>query len=172
MGNLPATTFLDLLAHPRLSVRPQVFVELGTFEGKTAALATKHFPVVHTVEMSEHYYTLAGTTYPHLGIHFHLGDSRAVLRVLAQQLSEPVCWYHDAHWWPYPEVERSFPLWDDLATLAARPYPDIVIVDEVHRFGDVKPTVHWQTVSLARIASHFPGARAAEVQGNMAVVYR
>jgi hypothetical protein len=98
MGNLPGPqVFAQLLAHPRVTVRPRVFVELGTFEGRTAAMATEWFDQVHTVELSPEYSAKAAAAYPGLGIQFHQGDSRTILPRLAAEIQEPAVFYHDAH---------------------------------------------------------------------------
>src|SRR6266705_117302 len=153
MGVLTTPTHItDILEDPAVLVQPRVFVELGTFEGRMAAMATQWFPSVYTVEMSPVYYAKARMNYPDLGIHFYHGDSRRVLPNIVAHVREPIVFYHDAHWWPHPNVADSFPLWDDLRTMATHKYADIVIVDEVHRFGAQKPTPHWAEVSLEKIA--------------------
>ena len=181
MGNLPPKTFRDILAMPEVALKPRVFVELGTFKGDSAALATQSFEVVHTIERSAVYYQEAKHKWHHLGIRFHLGDTRIVLPLLSETIREPIFAYHDANWWTvgkdgrgagYPYVQKDFPLWDDLQTLAKRDYRDIICVDNVHRFGDTKPMQEWADVSLDRIAALFPSHRAAKIFQDQAVVIR
>lgn len=170
MGNLPANAFDQWLQHAL--IWPKVFVELGTFKGVTAALAAESFPVVHTVEASCVHHAEAVRRYGDLGIYFHLGDSRVILADLCASIQEPAVFYHDAHWWPYADVVEDFPLWDDLDQIARRPYPDVVVVDEAHRFGTGRPTHYWQEVTLESIAARFPGHQTAFLIGNQAVVVR
>jgi len=161
----------------------RVFVETGTFYAKTALLARTLFPIVHTVELSEHLYNRAVQLYGgRPGLFFHLGDSRSVLPELAAALREPAWFYLDAHWFkPNPPIgpvggaaddAAGFPLWDELRALAARPFPDIVVVDDVHDFGTPKPRPEWADVTLERIAALFPACREAVILADQAVVYR
>jgi hypothetical protein len=173
----------------RHDVRPLVFAETGTFHGERAALACAVFERVLTCELSPTLHAAAREAYPGLPITFVLGDSRAVIRRWALALDEPVCWYLDAHWFTLnPNKTRAgaardrngqiagqaegLPLWDELAALAARPWPDIIIVDDARDFGTDQPTPEWRDVSLEAIAAQFPHHREALVLHDQAVVYR
>lgn len=170
MGNLPPNAFDSWLSD--VLIWPRVFIEVGTFKGVTAALASERFALVHTIEASPAYHLEAVSRYGDREIRFHLSDSRDILPKLAAEIAEPVVFFHDGHAWNYPNVVESFPLWDDLATMAKRDYQDVIVVDEVHRFGDSQPRAYWKDVSLERIAACFPGHQRAFIAGNQAVVIR
>ncbi len=132
-----------------------VAVETGVWHASTTRKLTQFFQVVHGIELSEHFFGVArkncaGFT----GITLHLGDSAVVLPSLVAQIPEPALFYLDAHWWGSDNVADSapFPLWDELACLKDRPYPDLIVVDDAHTFG--KPVGHvreWTNVSIDTI---------------------
>jgi hypothetical protein len=153
---------------------PTVFVETGTFEGKTTRLALEQFAAVHTVELDHDRFWRALSQLGPLGTHCYHGDSRVWVPRLAKQIEGPVFWYLDAHWFNVPGVAgkaEGLPLWDELEAIAARPWADVVVVDDVHAFGTDRPTPEWLEVSLERIAAHFPGCREAVIEGDQAAVY-
>lgn len=56
----------DILAP--LAVRPRVFVETGTFQGRVTLLALEFFGEVHTIEKSELLYRAARPTLTQRGV--------------------------------------------------------------------------------------------------------
>lgn len=168
---------------------PAIFCETGTFRGERSALATALFPTVYTVEISGALYEGAKARFPDLGIHFVRGDSRDAVRLWAREFAAPVCWFLDAHWFdlnrtktqagarralenPVGGKENPFPLWDELTVIAARPYADIIIVDDIHDFGTDRTCPDWATASVDKVNGYFPTRREAAVLGDQAVVWR
>ena len=159
----------------RYDPAPRILVETGTYQGKTTRLALEQFDVVHTIELHHDRFWWALADLSPLGAHCHQGDSRVWVPRLAQQIEGPVFWYLDAHWFRVPGVageREGLPLWDELEALAARPWPDVIVVDDVHSFGGDQPTPEWREISLEKIASYFPGHREAVVLGDQAAIYR
>jgi hypothetical protein len=154
----------------------RVFVETGTFHGKTTRLAAQCFPEVHTIELHDQWHAEAVRDLAPLGVRCHHGNSAELVPQLAAAIAEPAVWYLDAHWFKIvPGVAGQavpLPLWAELEAVAARPYRDVVVVDDVHAFGKMEPTAEWLDVSIERIAGYFPGHRAAAIQDDQAVVYR
>lgn len=155
---------------------PAVFVESGTFHGKTTRLAVPRFREVTTIELDPALYGQAVLDLAPLGVTCYRGNSAQWMPVLARDYAEPVCFFLDAHWFKRDYAvageAEGLPLWDELTAIAARPYPDIVIVDDVKSFGQTEPTPEWADVSLVRVAGYFPEAREALVWRDQAVVYR
>lgn len=155
---------------------PAVFVESGTFHGDLTRLALGRFREVHTIELHMSWHADAVRALGPLGVRCYQGDSATWVPLLAQELVEPVFWFLDAHWFKRAKgvagADRPLPLWAELEAIARRPYPDIVVVDDVHCFGTSEPTTEWLEVSLERIASYFPGHREAVILHDQAVVYR
>jgi hypothetical protein len=165
---------LDVIRH-RLGRGPRVFVESGTFHGKTTRWALERFHVVHTIEQSDDLYAAAAEALTPLGARCHHGDTRDVLPTLAASIDEPVFWFLDAHWLNREHAAgkgTSLPLREELAALAQRPYDDIVCVDDVFSFGKDEYQAGWGEVSLDWIAEFFPAHRLAKQYKDVAVIYR
>jgi hypothetical protein len=114
------------------------FVETGTLEGHTAALAATMIPVVHTVEISRSMYDKAIPECRNASnITRHLGASVDVIPVLLPSLKEPTLWYLDGHWSGIgPKLGVECPVLDELALLRNRP-DDVIVVDDARLF--IKP---------------------------------
>jgi hypothetical protein len=165
---------LDLIRH-RYGQSPRVFVESGTFHGKTTRWALARFGEVHTIELSPEYYAEAVRDLAPLGAVCHYGDTREHLPRLAKEIAEPAVWFLDAHWLDQPCAAGEgtpLPLADELLALAARPYADIVIVDDVFSFGKDEFQEGWGAVSLAWIGAHFPTVQQVRQHRDTAVVWR
>ena len=165
-----------LAIRTRRGPSPAVFVETGTFHGKTTRLAVAQFREVHTVELHVDWHREAVEQLGPLGVHCHQGNSAGIVPILATHIQEPVFWYLDAHWFKVaPGVageDVPLPLWAELDAIAARSFPDIIVVDDVASFGKTEPTPEWADVSLASIAAKFPDRKEALVMWDQAVVYR
>lgn len=159
--------------HP-LKVVPRVFIETGTHRADTTRSAQEVYEIVETIELSDAFYRAAVAQYGGQGIRFHHGDSATLLPKILEGYREPVCVYLDAHWHPSKGIvgKDAFPLWCELTTLALRPYPDIVVVDDVHSFGQVKPTPEWQDVVPNRITDALGRVLASTVYDDHFICYR
>lgn len=164
------------MRHQGAQPPPAVFVETGTFHGKTTRWAAEQFREVHTVELHPEWYAMATRELMPLGVRCYLGDSAEVVPRLAQEIAEPALWYLDAHWFTrvagVAGQDVPLPLWAELEAIAARQFRDIIAVDDVASFGKSQPTPEWESVSLERIAGYFPAHREAVILGDQAVVYR
>lgn len=173
--SLPNARHLDRIIRHRPS-RPAVFVETGTFHGKTTRWAVDRFREVHTIELNEQWYEDACRDLAPLGVHCHHGNSADLIPKLAWDIREPVFYFLDAHFFTLvPDVageSEGLPLWAELEVIAQRPYPDIVAVDDAGLFGTRTPTPEWEHVSLERIAAYFPDVAEAVILGDQACVFR
>lgn len=158
---------------------PRVFVESGTFRAERTTMARWLFPIVHTIELSEPLHTRAYEIYGTIpGITFHRGDSAGIIAHLARRVDEPAVWFLDAHWFnrgdhadlPHVATGNPLPLFNELAAIAARPYADIIIVDDVHAFGNGGSAL--APVSIKRILGAFGRYRSAKVIGDQYVIWR
>lgn len=164
---------LDAIRHQR-GKSPRVFVESGTFHGKTTRWALDRFAVVHTVELSAELYRQAVKTLAPLGAICHQGDTRDVIPRLARELDEPVFWFLDAHWFNRPHVAghgTPLPLADELAALGARPHADVIVVDDRASFGRDEHQAGWGEVSLEWLARQIPGSQPVAYK-DVAVIHR
>ncbi len=143
---------------------PSVFVESGTFKGKTTRWALDRFNAVHTIELSPSLYADAVEVLGPLGAQCHYGDTRDVLPMLAREITEPAVWFLDAHWclkgdqWAVAGKAEPLPLADELGALARRRYGDRIIVDDVASVGRDDYQPGWGLVNTQWVADYFPGA--------------
>jgi hypothetical protein len=153
---------------------PRIFVESGTWHGRTTLMALALFDWVHTIEVSLELHRQYGPALRAAGAICYRGDSAIVVPILARELIGPVFWYLDAHWTEKRAgaVRVGFPLWTELAAIAARGSAgDVVVVDDAHCFGRADPQPEWLGVSLDSIAALFTRHREATLLGDQAVVY-
>ncbi|MGY4473588.1 hypothetical protein [Bradyrhizobium sp. USDA 3364] len=115
-----------------------VFVETGTNLGHTTAFVAKHFAKVHTIELSRSLHEDTKRKLSHIrNIDFIHGDSAEVLRDLCATIEEPAVFYLDAHWsgGVTAHGDEEVPLYHELASIARRPFCDLIIVDDYRLFG-------------------------------------
>lgn len=169
MSDFTAATMNHILLRGLLSVRryPPTFIETGTMNGDTTALALE-FPCysrVVTIEKSPELATKARQRFAAEIADGRLellqGNSGMILAGLCEQVPDmvdkfdhPIMFYLDAHWCRGTNIAGRdfFPLWQELAAIAKRPQPDIVVVDDVRTFGYEAAAPFWGHVSCRRIA--------------------
>ena len=167
----------------------EVFVETGTFRGKTARQESRYFREVHTIELSEALYNsnllVFSEKYPN--VHSYLGDSVEWLPVVLGQLSEPCVVFLDAHWsgdesvdwknskwkgydvptayrgekWP-PDPDQQCPLVEEVKAISDFPYPCMVIIDDWNVAGKKDLQFQgedWSGITLDRVLSSFDSSR-------------
>jgi hypothetical protein len=123
----------------RAALGLDVFVETGTFEGATAALAASRVAEVHTVELSEEFYRRARERLSDLkSVHVYHGDSATVLKQLRPRLAgRAVLYWLDAHWCDAGSTagaESQCPLLDELAAIGELNADSAVLVDDARLF--------------------------------------
>lgn len=129
-----------------------IFVETGTFEGDAAALMLPHFEEIHTIELSDEYYTKAVERFRSCDtITVHHDDSVRALTALRPRLEdESVLYWLDAHWCLADDtagVHSECPLlaeFDAIGNLNSR---SVVMIDDARLFLCTPPkpheTAHW-----------------------------
>lgn len=168
----------DILSRDH-AVCPKTVVETGTWKGQLTIRLPELFEKVHTIEKSEELYHRRPEV---RNVAFHLGDSREVLRRLLPSLTEPCLFYLDAHYFESykPPVSKGvvgandFPLWGELDIISPRTQPDIVVVDDVHCFGQDKGEHYgdWQNVSPESLAERLRRVYRQETIGDMHAMWR
>ena len=135
------------------------FIETGTHKAQGLLQVYKHFKNVETIELAKPLYKVSLRRTKHTHIICHHGDSTEVLPKLSEQYKEATVFYLDAHYcMPRNQhiVNAQFPLWKELEMLMKRPYKDIIIIDDVHAFGNSYPkfksnSIDWMDVSFKSI---------------------
>jgi len=145
--------------------RSTVFVETGTYLGRTTRWAATQFDEVHTVERAEQLYHQHGPELAAIpGVTTHLGDSRRLLPGILAGLRDcrATLWL-DGHYsgGETAGADDECPLLDELAALGIRS-TDIILIDDARLFLAAPPPPHqpsaWPTI--ADIIRQLPKAGA------------
>jgi hypothetical protein len=116
-----------------VSPLPRVFVETGTFRGDGVLRVLNDFEVIYSVESDPALFCLARLkTSGFQNVHLFQGDSGEFLENLF--LPEPALFYLDAHWSGFG-METPLPLLRELRAISKRPYPDVVVIDDMRLMG-------------------------------------
>lgn len=144
-------------------------VETGLMHGEQLELCAQFFKHTVGIELDKGLADSVRARVPKA--HVLQGDSRVELPALARTIDHPVFWMLDAHYCTvpgHPIAKSKFPLWDELIAIRARPYKDIVVVDDVHTFGKKRDrlrfgdALEWEGVTMESISS-FLGCPLGEV---------
>lgn len=115
-----------------------IFVETGTLNGATILSLEKNFEELHTIELSEKYYTRTKNSYFGNKITFHLGDSGEVLKTLSKNLDRDTIFFLDGHYSSGDTAKgnKDCPLEEELLAIKNNFIGNaIIIVDDFRLFG-------------------------------------
>ncbi len=162
----------------------KVFIETGTFMGKTAIQESRYFRDVHTIELNEQLFEGNKSTFKsYKNIYAYKGDTVDVLPDILRRIDEPCVFFLDAHWsgdqsvdwgssewkgygvntsfrgsqWP-PVADQQCPLIEEARLIQQYSYPCVIIVDdwEVAGTKNVKfEGEDWSSISLDRLLEIF-----------------
>jgi hypothetical protein len=117
---------------------PKVFIETGTFKGKTISQVADIFHTIHTFELNEEWYREAVSKFKEQNhINCHYGDSAEGLKEVLPEINDPVVFWLDAHYFG-PGTALGIdevPLLRELEVIAARRQRDIIIIDDAELLG-------------------------------------
>lgn len=127
----------ELVLQLRNIFQVDVFIETGTFKGKTTAWAAKNFKKVFTVEYSSILYEAAlKNLSKYQNIKCFFGSSPARLPEILSQLDAPAIFWLDAHWCggsTYGAGDEC-PLLDEISLVIQKPENHIIIIDDARLF--------------------------------------
>jgi FkbM family methyltransferase len=145
MGSVHFSVPEDLILFLKQKFGLEDFVETGTFQGASAAWASRHFKRVFTIEANEPLWQAARGRHRQLAnVQFILGHSPDELKKLLPALRRPLFWL-DAHWCgPNTAGEsQECPLLDEIAVIgAARIDPTVIVIDDARYFIAPPPAGH------------------------------
>jgi hypothetical protein len=113
-----------------------VFVETGTFRGDGVQRALDAgFQIVESIESDLKLYDAAAERFfDNDNVYLHYGPSEWWMQCICDGYEEPVVFFLDAHYSGWGEP-TPLPLLDELRAIATRPYPDVVIIDDMRLMG-------------------------------------
>ncbi len=120
----------------------KVFVETGTYKGKTTRWAAEEFDFVHTIEAAQPFYDRYHAELKALGnIEPHFGDSREHLpRVVEKIGDQPAMFWLDGHWSggvTAGELDEC-PIIEELDAIKHR-RNDVIMIDDARLFLAAPP---------------------------------
>jgi hypothetical protein len=138
---------LVLLLKEQFSV--EVFVETGTFRGKTSIWASGVFKDVYTIENSRELFDSAsGSLRRFRNIHSLFGNSAVQLGNIVSEIKQPAIFWLDAHWCggsTYGDDDPC-PLLDEIRIIKQSGINHIVMIDDARFF--LKPPPRPQNSDL------------------------
>jgi hypothetical protein len=120
------------------------YIETGCYHGNGVQSVVDQYEQVHSIELSEKWFKHCEERFkdnPKVRIHF--GNSKYVLPELLADINEPVTVYLDGHFSAgetaigeeLVDGVSSAPLLTELEILQARPYDDIIVIDDCRMLG-------------------------------------
>lgn len=127
-------------------VQYPLFIETGTYQGKTSAWAAQVFNIVETIEIASTLFEKAKVEYQDvINIRFNLGDSSIVLNEILQRHQEPAVFWLDGHWCGGESggEEQECPILQEIAIIRTHAHPDsIILIDDARLFLAPPPLPH------------------------------
>lgn len=136
------------------------FFETGTLGGATTIRAATIFPLVHTVEIADHYFEqnrLKFSYYPN--IIAHLGDSSELLPSIIDTtlVSKHCCFFLDAHYSGENsgKGKGNTPLLQEIKHIAARLPSSIIIIDDLRMCQSNNDNIQKQQIAYPNVTDVF-----------------
>jgi len=122
-------------------VKPENFIETGTYLGGTSSWAASHFKEVHTIEISEEIYNKTKVKFAHLkNMHCYLGDSKQILPEIVSKVKGQSLFWLDGHWCGRNTGGKynECPIFDEL-NAACKTESPIILIDDLRYFLGPNP---------------------------------
>lgn len=135
-----------------------IFIETGTYEGRTIAKFKDMYKTYHTIEIVEAFYNKTRSKYSDCkNLHFHLGNSPVVLKELIKDIDEPVTFWLDAHYQGGKQPGDTLaPIKSELEVIKSHPInTHMIMIDDVRLFRNYGTTVEEVTQLLKGINENY-----------------
>lgn len=134
----------DIVCILRDATGIEQFIETGTYQGATAAWASKHFKRVITIENSDKYYNVSKRYLSQFkNVEVLKGDSRHILPQLLSENPNPTIFWLDAHYCcdAYGKDDEC-PLLEEIRQIGKTPCDHILLIDDARLFLAPPPKPH------------------------------
>lgn len=116
----------------------EIFVETGTYLGKTTQRASYYFKKVHSIELDKKLFLDAKKKFKkNTKVKLHFGDSTYVLPEVLPTLNAKTCFYLDGHFSEGITAlgEKVTPIREELSAIQARGIKNcVILIDDVRHF--------------------------------------
>lgn len=132
---------LVLLLKEHFSI--ELFVETGTFKGKTSIWAAGIFKTVYTIENSRELYdSTSAILRKYQNIHPLFGNSARQLEDIVTEIKQPAMFWLDAHWCGGNTYgnDDPCPLLDEIRIIKQSGHNHIILIDDARFFLKPPPT--------------------------------
>jgi hypothetical protein len=142
--NICMTVLTQKLYEAITTPKTRQYIETGTYHGDGIQRVLGYYERIHSIELAEKYALEAAAKFiNHTEVTVYHGNSKEVLPVLLTTISEPVTIFLDGHFSggetaigdEIVDGYSSAPLLTEIEIIMARPYDDIVIIDDTRMFG-------------------------------------
>lgn len=120
------------------NLKPDIFLESGTFEGDISLLFSEKFNYVHSIEIHEQRCELLRERFKDRNnIALHEGDAEQLLPAILETIDEPVAFWLDAHY-SGPDTggdPNYIPIVEELQAIVDWGLPCVILIDDVNKFG-------------------------------------
>jgi hypothetical protein len=147
---MPALTELDIMNMMKFPC--QIFVETGTYFGKTTNIAKNIFQKVHTIEIKKELFENARAKFSNnSNVICHLGDSSILLEDICKTLDKPTCFWLDGHWSAGDTGKglKNVPLYEELQLIIKNcSQKCVILIDDCRLFEKTDPCVDgWELIN-------------------------
>lgn len=114
------------------------FIETGTYRGETIFAMEPFFDTLHTIEIKKEFLDACKAKYEGNKIHFHLGDSTAILPKILPKIQGDVAFFLDGHWSSKDTGRgpKDVPLFEELDSInLLLQGKALLIIDDYRLFG-------------------------------------
>ena len=135
-----------------------VFIETGTFYGKTILHMEQFFTELYTVEIKKSFYENVKNKYQGDKINFYFGDSSKVLEKICKKVNKNSIFFLDGHWsrCGTGKGDKDVPLYEELINIVNYfNQSSIIIIDDCRLFN-TGPTLNngsedWVDINTEKI---------------------
>lgn len=150
---MPSLSFEELcLIKNSLEIETKfdTFVETGTLTGDTVNNMVPHFDKIHSIELSEIYYSHSKQRfYNNKNVNIYLGDSAIFLPIVTAGIDSPTIFFLDGHWSGFNTAKgpKDCPLLDELYSIVNNFKPECLLIIDDHRLFGKKLNEDWSDVT-------------------------
>lgn len=127
-----------------------IFIETGTLLGDTIHNMVPHFSNIHSIELSEIYYSHAKQRFlDQKNVNIYLGDSVVLLPMVIKTVKYPTIFFLDGHWSGFNTAKgpKDCPLLDELYSIANNFNQECLLIIDDHRLFGKKLNEDWTDIT-------------------------
>lgn len=129
--NINNTCWFSQVCNKLNILKPNVFIETGTYLGDGITTVKNDFREIHSIELNENYYNDALLKFKDdKNVIMYLGDSAKVMDKIIYKINEPILFYLDAYLLEN-KTNNCSPLLEELTLIGKRSFIDIIIINNI-----------------------------------------